>query len=126
MDFWEIVWFCFVSFVFVAYLMMLFSIVTDLFRDPDTAGVVKALWFIALIFLPFITALVYVIVRGQGMTERRVRDVQAMQQQQDAYIRDVAGEATSPAEQIAQAKSMLDAGTITHNEYEQLKQKALA
>jgi hypothetical protein len=46
---------------------MLFSIVGDLFRDPDTSGVVKAVWLVALLFFPLITALVYVVARGSGM-----------------------------------------------------------
>ncbi len=124
MDFWEILWFCFVSFAFVAYLMVMFSIITDLFRDPDTSGILKAVWFLALIFLPFLTALVYVIVRGSGMTRRREQDLQTARHQQEAYIREVAGDVT-PADQIARAKGMLDAGTITTEEYDRLKHKAL-
>ena len=59
MDFWDIVWFILISFAFVAYLMVMFSIITDLFRDPDASGIVKAVWIIALIFAPFVTAIVY-------------------------------------------------------------------
>ncbi|HLN77760.1 MAG TPA: SHOCT domain-containing protein [Nocardioidaceae bacterium] len=108
----------------MAYLMVLFSILTDLFRDRDTSGWAKAGWIIFLIVFPFITALVYLIARGKGMTERSVRQAEAVKTQQDAYIREVAAKAT-PADQIAQARAMLDAGTITQTEYERLKEKAL-
>ena len=64
MSFWDVVWFIFISFAFVAYLMVMFSILTDLFRDPDTSGWAKAVWVIALIFLPLLTSLVYLIARG--------------------------------------------------------------
>lgn len=124
MSFWDVVWFIFISFVFVAYLMVLFSILSDLFRDRDTSGWVKAVWVVCLIFFPFITALVYLIARGKGMTERSMRSAEQAKAQQDAYIRDVAAKAT-PADQIAQARAMLDAGTITQTEYERLKEKAL-
>ena len=125
MSFWDIVWFIFISFAFMAYLMVMFSIITDLFRDPDASGFVKAVWIVALIFVPFLTALVYLIARGKSMGERQMRSVADMQSRQDAYIREVASQA-SPADQIAQAKAMADAGTITPAEYDRLKEKALA
>jgi hypothetical protein len=124
MSFWDVVWFIFITFAFVAYLMVMFAIITDLFRDRETSGWVKAVWIVALIFLPLITALVYLIARGKGMTERSVRQAEAVKTQQDAYIRSVAAKST-PADQIAQARAMLDAGTITQTEYERLKEKAL-
>ncbi len=124
MSFWDIVWFILISFAFVAYLMVMFSIISDIFRDRDTSGVVKAVWLVALIFLPFLTAVVYVIARGQGMTERSSRAAESMRQQQDAYIREVAGKA-SPADQIAQARAMFDAGVISQSEFDRLKEKAL-
>jgi Mn2+/Fe2+ NRAMP family transporter len=125
MSFWDIVWFIFISFAFMAYLMVMFSIISDLFRDPDASGVAKAVWILALIFLPFFTALLYMIVRGREMGERSMRQAQRMQGEQEAYIREVATSA-SPADQIAQAKSMVDSGAITPAEFERLKEKALA
>lgn len=124
MSFWDVVWFIFISFAFVAYLMVMFSIITDLFRDRDTSGWAKAGWIIALIFLPLLTALVYLIVRGQSMTERATREAEQAKRQQDAYIREVAAKA-SPVDQISQAKAMFDAGVISEAEYTRLKEKAL-
>jgi ABC-type transport system involved in multi-copper enzyme maturation permease subunit len=128
MSFWDIVWFIFISFAFVAYLMVMFYILTDLFRDRDTSGVMKAVWIIFLIFLPVLTSLVSLIVRGQGMQKRSLESAAEMRRQQDAYIREVATSSggASAADQIAQAKSMLDSGAITQSEYETLKAKALA
>ena len=124
MSFWDVVWFIFISFAFVAYLMVMFSILGDLFRDRDTSGFAKAVWVIALIFLPLLTSLVYLIVRGKGMTERSMRQAAMLRQQQEAYVREVAGRVT-PSDQIAQARALLDAGTISQPEYEALKTKAL-
>jgi len=123
-SFWDIIWFIIVTFAFVAYLMVLFSILGDLFRDKDAGGFEKAVWVIALIFLPFFTALIYLIVRGHGMAERNVRAAQDMQQAQDAYIRDVAG--STPADQIHKAKGLLDSGAISQSEYDAIKAKALS
>jgi len=125
MSFWDVVWFIIISFAFVAYLMMLFSIVADLFRDRETSGLVKAIWLVALLFLPLLTALVYVIVRGRGMAERTVTGAADAQRQQEDYIKQVAGSAT-PSDQIAQASALLDKGTISQSEFETLKAKALA
>ena len=71
MNFWDFFWLLVWSFFFVMYLMMLFQIIADLFRDPDLGGGMKALWLIGLFFLPFLVALIYLIVRGKGMAERQ-------------------------------------------------------
>ena len=125
MSFWDVVWFIFISFLFVAYLMVMFSIISDLFRDKDTSGFLKAVWIICLIFLPFLTALVYLIARGKSMGERSMQQASEVRAAQDAYIRDVAGGSASPADEIAKAKTMLDSGAITQEEFDRLKAKAL-
>ena len=77
MSFWNIVGLIFVSYIFFAYLMVLFSICSDLFRDKETTGVSKALWVLALIALPFLSVVVYVITRGSDMADRSDRQVRA-------------------------------------------------
>lgn len=124
-SFWDFFWFIISFFLLMAYLMVLFQIVTDLFRDKDTSGWVKAIWIFFLIFIPILTSLVYLIARGRQMTERNISAVQAAQRDQEAYIRSVSGSG-SAADQIAQAKGLLDSGAISAVEYEQLKAKALA
>ncbi len=109
--------------IFIGYLMALFSIIVDLFRDTKLNGLVKALWFVALIFFPLVTALLYIIIRGRGMTARSIAQQQAAQDAADAYIRQVAG---SPTADIAKAKELLDAGAITAAEFDTLKAAALA
>jgi hypothetical protein len=122
-NFWDSVWLIFSAFLFVAYLFVMFQVVTDLFRDDSVSGVGKAAWIVGLIFLPMLTALIYIISRGKGMAERQRAAVQRAKSDTDAYIRQVAGK--SPAEQIADAKALLDAGTVTPEEFQRLKAKAL-
>ena len=123
-NFWTVIWLFFWSFAFVAYLFALFAIISDLFRDHKLNGWWKALWILFLIFVPFLTALVYLIARGPGMAERSQRDSRRAQSATDDYIRQVAG--ASPADEIVKAKALLDAGAITPGEFAQLKAHALS
>ncbi|MCC7079578.1 MAG: SHOCT domain-containing protein [Burkholderiales bacterium] len=123
-NFWDLVWLIVSVFLFIAYLMVMFHIVVDLFRDSALGGGSKVLWIAGLIFLPFLTALIYIIARGPGMATRQQAAVQRARSDTDAYIRQVAG--ASPAEQIKEAKALLDAGTISADEFAKLKAKALA
>jgi len=124
---WDFIWFFFWTFAFIAYLMALFAIITDLFRDHTLNGWLKALWIICLLFVPFITALVYVVGRGKGMAERGQRSYREQESATRDYIRSAAGTGgASPADEIAKAKSLLDAGTITQAEFDSIKGRALA
>jgi type VI protein secretion system component VasK len=123
-SFWGIVWFFFWTFAFIAYLFALFAIIGDLFRDHKLNGWFKAIWIIFLIFLPFLTALVYVIARGRGMAERSNKAAVQEKQATDQYLRDAVG-SVSPSDEIAKAKALLDAGTITPAEYDAIKARAL-
>lgn len=121
-SFWEYFWLVFACFAFAAYVMVLFSILTDLFRDHRTSGWGKALWVLFLFVLPIIGEAVYLIVRGRGMIERSARADRRYRAAEDAYIRGVAG--TSSDEQLATAKSLLDSGAITDDEYRVLEAHA--
>ena len=123
-NFWDNMWLIVSTFVCIAYLLLLFHVGTDLFRDSSIGGGAKILWLIFLIFLPMMTVLAYILFRGDGMAQRQKAAMASAKSDTDAYIRHVAGK--SPGEQIADAKALLDAGTVTQAEYEQLKAKALA
>lgn len=123
-SFGEAIWLVIVSFLFISYLMMLFSVIVDLFRDRELSGVLKALWAIALIVFPLLTLLVYLVVRGKGMAERSIAQQQAAQQQVDSYIREVAG--GGAASELKHAADLKASGAITDAEYEVLKAKILA
>lgn len=123
--FWNFLWSTLVIFAVIAYLMILFTILVDLFwRDRFTSGIVKAIWVVALVVLPYLTALIYLIVRGKGMAERAVNQVASEKRQAEDYIREVAGR--SPVQEIAGAKKLFDDGAITKTEFERLKSAAFA
>lgn len=124
MNFWQFFWLIIWSFLFISYLFVLFQIFVDVFRDHKLAGGWKALWIVCLLIFPLIAALVYVIARGSGMAERQQASVVQAKQDTDRYIQQVA--ATSPADQVAAAKKLLDEGTINQAEFDQLKARALA
>jgi predicted PurR-regulated permease PerM len=123
-EFGQFLWSLLVIFFMIMYFMILFSVVIDLFRNHQMGGFAKALWIIFLIFVPLISLLIYVIVYGKSMAQRQQTAVVEAQQEQDAYIKQVAG--TSPAEQIAQAQQLLNSGAISQAEFDKLKTKALS
>lgn len=122
---WDFLWHFLIIFAWIAYLLVLFQILNDLlWRDHKTSGLVKAIWVVFLIALPWLTALVYLFARGKGMAERARAAAAAVQKQTDDYIKQAAGR--SPAQEIADAKALLEAGTISQAEFDGLKAKALA
>lgn len=115
-------------FVFAAWLMVLFSIIADLFRDHQLSGWAKAVWVLFLIFIPFLSALVYLIARGDGMRERALHQQQEAQKQLDAYIRQTAGGGSegSAADQLTKLAKLHDDKKISDAEFEQAKAKIVA
>ncbi len=127
-DFWDVLLWSFWFFIWIAALMVWFRCIFDLFRDKSLSGWGKAGWAVLLIFVPWLGALIYLIARGRSMAERQMAEVSQMQAQQEQYIRQVASnsQGSSPADQIASAKGLLDSGAITQAEFDSLKAKALA
>ena len=130
MDFWSYFWLLVWTFLFVAYLMVLFHILGDLFRDRDLGGFAKVVWVLALVVFPVLTSLVYLMVRGRGMAERTMERALRQADTQDAYVRSVAGSngsnGSTPVDQLTKAKSLLDSGAITTEDFAQIKVRALA
>lgn len=123
-QFWNFIWLFFWSFAFIAYLFALFAVISDIFRDHELSGWLKAVWIIFLVFVPFLTVLVYLIARGRSMAERQARSAQQAEAATTEYIRSVAK--SSPSQEIAKAKELLDAGTLTQAEFDAVKAKALS
>ena len=123
--FLEVFWTMLIFFAFVIWIWILITVLIDIFRRHDTSGFAKVLWIIFIIVLPYLGVFVYLIVEHKGMTERAVKQQEAAQSQMDKYVQSVAAQ-TDPAEQIAKGKGLLDAGTITQSEFDQIKQKALS
>jgi hypothetical protein len=123
--FLDVFWTILIFFVWIAWFMLLFRVIADIFRRHDIHGGGKVLWLIFVILLPFLGVFIYLVVESKGMTERSMADVQAQQAQMDDYVKSVAGSGGAAAE-IEKAKGLLDSGAITQAEFDAIKTKALA
>ena len=123
--FLSVMWTLIVIFAWVIWFWLLIVIFADLFRRPDVSGWGKAAWVVFLIVLPFLGVLVYLISQSTGMTERRTKDAQTAQAQFDQYVRSV-GAGGSPTSQIEKAKQLLDTGSITQQEFDEIKRRTIA
>jgi hypothetical protein len=123
--FLDILWTMIIFFSWVVWIWIMIVILTDVFRRSDIGGWAKAAWVVFLIVLPFLGALVYLIGQHDKMSERRMADAKAQQSQIDNHIRSVAA-SDGPANEIANAKKLLDSGAIDEAEFAQLKRRALA
>lgn len=114
-------------FIFVAWIMCLFYVFSDIFRSGDLGGAAKTIWCVFIIVLPFLGVFAYLIARGGGMTKRSMEARQQLLDQQTEYVRSVVGSGGggSSVDQIASAKKLLDDGAISPTEFEQLKARAL-
>jgi uncharacterized membrane protein YcjF (UPF0283 family) len=120
--FLDILWTMIIFFAWVAWFWILITVFADLFRRHDIGGWGKAAWVVFLIVVPFLGVLVYLIAQHEGMRERSVKQAETQQAAFDEYVRDAAG---GSAVEIAKAKELLDAGTISQAEFDRIKQKAL-
>jgi len=125
-DFWEVLLWSFWFFIWIAALFVWFRCLFDMFRDRTLSGWGKAGWACLMIFVPWLGAFIYLIVRGKSMTERELDAAAQQQAAQERYIQQVASTPVDPTEQITKAKSLLDSGVIDQAEFNSLKAKALA
>jgi hypothetical protein len=123
--FLDVMWTMIVFFVWILWFWLLFTVWFDVFRRHDISGWGKTGWLIFTIVLPFLGVFVYLISQSEGMTERNVEREKAQRAQFDDYVRQSAGGDGAAAE-IDRAKKLLDSGAITQDEFDTLKQKALA
>jgi ABC-type Fe3+ transport system permease subunit len=109
----------------IVFFVILFQVIFDLFRDHELSGWAKAGWLIFIVVLPYLGLFIYLIVRGKGMAQRSAKQQAESQKAMDEYIRTTAGGGGGPASEIAAAKSLLDSGAITQEEFDALKRKSL-
>ena len=122
----EAFWTILIIFGFFIWIWLLFVVFADIFRRTDLSGWGKTGWIIFVIVLPYLGVFVYLIAEHKGMTERQVKDEKAAKSEMDQYVREVAGGGGDPAQQIAKADELRKAGTISQEEFDALKRKALA
>jgi len=123
--FLDFLWSMLLIFLWIAWFFILFRVIVDIFRRHELSGFGKVLWLIFVIILPFLGVFVYIIVEGRKMGERDLQEAQKAQQQFDSYVQSVASTGGATAE-IERAKSLLDSGAITQQEFDAIKAKALA
>ena len=123
---WDALLWMLVVFIWIAFIFIWIRCVIDLFSDHTLGGFAKFLWAVFFIFFAPITTLVYLIARGKSMGERQMAAMADAQAQQERYIQNVAAKTKTPAEQISDAKGLLDSGAITQQEFDAIKAKALA
>ena len=123
-SFWEVLLWSFWIFIWISAIFIWFRCVFDMFSDHTLSGWAKVGWSLLLIFLPWLGAFIYLVTRGRSMGERQLAAMQQQQAAQEQYIKQVAG--SSPIDQVANAKALLDSGAITQEEFDSLKAKALA
>jgi uncharacterized small protein (DUF1192 family) len=112
-------------FFFVIWIWILITILTDLFRDHELSGWAKALWVLFLVFIPFLTALIYLIARGEGMRDRTIKAQADAKKHFDEYVRQQA-HAASPADELHKLAELKDKGALSQEEFERAKAKLLA
>jgi hypothetical protein len=123
-DFGEAILLALEIFFFVVWIWILITILTDLFRDHEMSGWGKAAWVLFLVIVPFITALIYLIARGEGMRERAVKAEADAKQHMDAYIREQAH--ASPADELHKLQELKEKGALSDEEFDRAKAKLLA
>ena len=120
----DILWTMIEFFLFFVWIWLLIVIFMDIFRSHDLRGLVKAIWVIFIIVLPFLGVLVYLIARGGSMHERAATQMRQQQQAFDDYVRQTAG-TTSSVDQLAKLADLKAKGTISDAEFESQKAKLL-
>src|SRR3954462_2988134 len=124
-SFWDVMWSMLVFFVWIAWFMLLFRIIADIFRRHDIGGGAETPRIIFVTLLPFLGVFVYIIAENKGMSERDLATAQAQKEQFDAYVQSAAGSGGAASE-IEKAKQLLDSGALTQSEFDAIKTKALA
>jgi hypothetical protein len=117
--FWDIVFSMIIFFFWFMFIWIFITIFADIFRRNDLSGGMKAVWIFVLVILPFLGALIYMVVRPKATAQ----DVQMMAQA-DAASQAAAG--VSTADELAKLQQLRDAGTIDEQQFEDLKKKLLA
>ena len=111
-------------FFFVIWIWIVITILMDLFRDHELSGWWKAVWCLFLIFIPFLTALVYLIARGSGMRDRAIKEQADAKKHFDEYVRETA--ATSPVDELHKLDQLRQSGGLTDEEYAKMKAKIVS
>lgn len=120
--FWTMVWW----FLWIAWIVLLFRVVADIFRSRDLGGVAKALWAIFVVVVPWLGVLAYLIARGHSMADRDDEQARAQESAFRSYVQHAAGSNSGTADELSKLADLRAQGVITDAEFEQQKAKLLA
>lgn len=120
--FWSMLWF----FLFVMWIYLFITLIADIFRSHDLSGWGKAAWIVGLLVFPILGSIAYVIARGEGMAERQIEQAKQQNAAFQDYVRNAAGTAASPADEVAKLVDLRASGVITDEEFERQKARVLA
>src|SRR5262249_52765234 len=123
--FWSVLGSMLFFFLWVIWFWLLIKVFADVFRRDDIGGGAKTLWIIFVIIVPYLGVFIYLITQSSHIAQRDMNQAQSQEAQFDDYVRSVSGSSGGAAGEIAQAKQLLDAGSITQSEFDALKAKAL-
>jgi Phospholipase_D-nuclease N-terminal/Short C-terminal domain len=118
-------WSMFAFVIWFIWLMLLFRIISDVFRSRDLGGVAKAAWLIFVILLPFLGVIVYLTVRGDDMARNAIADAEARNAVFQTYVQEAAG-TSGPGDQLTALAALRDAGQISDADFEAGKAKILS
>ncbi|EFL35929.1 integral membrane protein [Streptomyces viridochromogenes DSM 40736] len=121
-SFWAILFF----FLWIMWIVLLFRVVLDIFRDDSLSGWGKAGWLVFCIVLPFIGVFVYVVARGKDMGRRETAQAREQQEAFDSYIRETAKGGGSSADELARLSEIRARGDITDEEFRRAKEMVLS
>ena len=122
----DLFWSMLLFFLLVIWIWLLITVFVDLFRDHELSGWAKAAWVIFIIVLPFLGVLVYLIARGNQMTERNVARAADQQAQFDNYVRTTAASSGGgTAEELQKLADLHNQGVLSDEEYQAAKAKTI-
>jgi hypothetical protein len=116
--FWDAMWTMIVFFAWVMVITWIIMLMIDNFRRRDHSGWAKAGWFLLVIFLPIIGALIYTIARPESANDYY----------ETSFERAASASAasSSPAEELKRLNELRADGAISDAEFEHLKQKTIS
>ena len=115
-------------FLWIAWIMLVFRIIGDIFRSDDLSGWGKAGWMALILIIPWLGALIYLVARGAGMYSRDAKAAEASRDAMAQWIAQSPGAAagSSAADQLAKLADLHKAGALTDDEFATQKAKVLA
>ncbi|MEV4045977.1 SHOCT domain-containing protein [Streptomyces sp. NPDC049744] len=119
-------WTMLMLFLWIMWFILLFRVITDIFRDDGLSGWAKTGWLVFCILLPFLGVFVYVIARGKNMGRRETSRARSQREEFDAYIKKTAAGTSSSVDELARLSEIRDRGAITDEEFRRAKELVLS